>query len=147
MSYHWCHGPSCHTYSTQDRVRGSKGSKVLRTRKIKVNNNGYPSGFYKYFCSNTCYNNFADKHAEQIVRIEPRTEPLETPIEDPTKEKHTTSWGHTYYDHTIKKRGVDTSMEQEYIGYRKDIYMETKTNHDYTRRNRFTGESLSLIHI
>ena len=33
--YYWCHGPSCHTQSTQDRVRGSKGSKVLRTRKIK----------------------------------------------------------------------------------------------------------------
>ena len=111
MSYHWCHGPSCHTYSTQDRVRGTKGSKVLRTRKIKINNNGYPSGFYKYFCSNSCYNSFADKHAEQIIKIEPRHEPLETPIEDPTKEKHTTSWGHTYYDHTIKKRGVDTSME------------------------------------
>jgi hypothetical protein len=35
--HHWCHGPSCHTYSTQDRVRGSKGSKVLRTRKVKQN--------------------------------------------------------------------------------------------------------------
>ena len=23
-------------------------------------------------------------------------------------------------------------------------YMETKTNHDYTRRNRFTGESIEL---
>ena len=80
-NFNWCHGPSCHTYSTQDRVRGSKGSKVLRTRKIKINDNGYPCGFYQYFCSNTCYNNFADKHAEQIVRIEPRTEPLETPIE------------------------------------------------------------------
>ena len=107
MNYYWCHGPKCHTYSTQDRVRGSKGSKVLRTRKIKINDNGYPSGFYKYFCSNTCYNNFADKHAEQIIRLEPRTEPLETRIEDPTKEKHTTSWGHTYYDTTIKK--IDTS--------------------------------------
>ena len=80
-SHFWCHGPKCHTYETQDRVRGSKGSKVLRTRKIKINNNGYPSGFYKYFCSNTCYNNFADKHAEQIIRLEPRTEPLETPVE------------------------------------------------------------------
>ena len=80
-SHYWCHGPSCHTYETQDRVRGTKGSKVLRTRKIKINNNGYPSGFYKYFCSNTCYNNFADKHAEQIIRLEPRTEPLETPVE------------------------------------------------------------------
>jgi hypothetical protein len=25
----------CHTYQTQDRVRGVKGNKVLRTRKVK----------------------------------------------------------------------------------------------------------------
>ena len=35
MSYYWCHGPNCHKNKTQDRVRGSKGSKVLRTKKIK----------------------------------------------------------------------------------------------------------------
>ena len=96
--YHWCHGPECHTYATQDRVRGSKGSKVLRTRKIKINENGYPSGFYKYFCSNSCYNRFADKYAEQIVRIAPRIEPLETRIEDPKKTKHESDY--TYSDGT-----------------------------------------------
>ena len=31
----WCHGPSCHKSHTQDRIRGVKGSKVLRTKKIK----------------------------------------------------------------------------------------------------------------
>ena len=96
-SYHWCHGPSCHTYTTQDRVRGSKGSKVLRTRKIKQYDNGY-SHFYKYFCSNTCYNDFANKHVEQIIRIAPRHEPLETPINDPKKVTHTSNY--TYSDGT-----------------------------------------------
>ena len=90
--YHWCHGPECHTRATQDRVRGSKGSKVLRTRKIKVNDNGWPSGFYKYFCSNSCYNDFADKYAEQVIRIAPRLEPLETPINDPKKTKHVSDY-------------------------------------------------------
>ena len=33
-----------------------------------------------------CYNDFASKHAEQMIRIAPRTEPLETPIKDPKKE-------------------------------------------------------------
>ena len=112
MNYYWCHGPSCHTYSTQDRIRGSKGSKVLRTKKIKqhterswydVNNS------FNYFCSNNCYNDFANKNAQRIIALDPRTEPLETRIEDPTKEKVTTNWGHTYYNHTIKK--IDTSME------------------------------------
>jgi hypothetical protein len=101
-NFNWCHGPSCHTYSTQDRVRGSKGSKVLRTRKIKINDNGYPSGFYQYFCSNTCYNNFADKHAEQIIRIAPRHEPLETPCEVKTETRQ--DWnGHDYTIKTVDK--------------------------------------------
>ena len=98
--YYWCHGPNCHTYATQDRVRGSKGSKVLTTRKIKINDNGYPSGFYKYFCSNSCYNSFADKYAEHIVRIAPRTEPLETPIADPEKKTYQSSYGDYSYTRT-----------------------------------------------
>ena len=101
-SYHWCHGPSCHTYVTTDRVRGSKGSKVLRTRKIKVYNNGY-SNFYKYFSSNGCYNDFANKYVEQIIRIAPMTEPLETRIEDPKKTEHEGWGGRNYYSTEITK--------------------------------------------
>jgi hypothetical protein len=107
--YYWCHGPNCHTRATQDRVRGSKGSKVLRTRKIKINDNGWPSGFYKYFCSNSCYNDFADTYAEQVIRIAPRLEPLETPIEDPKKTKHVSDYvysdgtRHTWTTTTITK--------------------------------------------
>ena len=78
--YFWCHGPSCHTYTTQDRVRGTKGNKVLRTRKINRHNSNYIS-MYSYFCSNSCYNEFANKYVEQIIRIAPRTEPLETPVD------------------------------------------------------------------
>ena len=36
--YNWCHGPKCHTHKTQDRIRGVKGSKVLRTRKFLKTN-------------------------------------------------------------------------------------------------------------
>ena len=46
MSHVWCHGPKCHTYSTVDRVRGSKGSKVLRTRKIKQDKYNYHKNMY-----------------------------------------------------------------------------------------------------
>ena len=112
MSSHvWCHGPYCHTHQTVDRVRGTKGSKVLRTRKVKQHE-GYQLGtsFYNWFCSKHCYNEFANKYAEQIIRIAPRTEPLETPIEDPTREKYTTSWGHTYYDTTIKKIDTESNV-------------------------------------
>ena len=80
----WCHGPSCHKSHTQDRIRGVKGSKVLRTKKVKqdTDRSWYnPNNFYNYFCSQSCYNNFANTHAQQIVAIAPRTEALETPIE------------------------------------------------------------------
>ena len=102
MSSHvWCHGPNCHTYSTVDRVRGSKGNKVLRTKKVKLGNPNYRSMF-SYFCSNGCYNEFANKYVEQIVRIAPRPTPLETPIKDPTKETTNYSWGN--YTRTIINR-------------------------------------------
>ena len=105
MSHVWCHGPNCHTYSTQDRVRGTKGSKVLRTRKVKQHTTSQwydPNNFYNYFCSNGCYNDFANKYVQQIIRIAPMTEPLETPIEDPKKETESTHWG-TYTRTIINK--------------------------------------------
>ena len=102
MSSHvWCHGPSCHTYATQDRVRGSKGSKVLRTRKVKQWGHG---SFYDWFCSQNCYREFANKYVEQVVRIAPRTTPLETPIHDPEKKTYQSSYGdYTYTTTTINK--------------------------------------------
>ena len=102
MSSHiWCHGPSCHTYVTTDRVRGAKGSKVLRTRKIKQNQWNSRS-IWGFFCSMGCYNDFAKEYMADIVRIAPRNEPLETPIEDPKKETESTHWG-TYTRTVINK--------------------------------------------
>ena len=105
--YKWCHGPKCHKSHTQDRVRGSKGSKVLRTRKIKqqTERSWYrPNDFMNYFCGVGCYNQFAHKHIERIVAIAPRHEPLETSIEDPVKTDN-------YYGWKITERGVDTQTE------------------------------------
>ena len=81
-SFVWCHGPSCHTNDTQDRIRGVKGSKVLRTKKVQQTqwNSGERRNFFSYFCSNGCYNDFANKHINEIVAIAPRTEALETPV-------------------------------------------------------------------
>ena len=107
-SHVWCHGTYCHKSRTQDRVRGSKGSKVLRTRKVKLTE-WNKNSFYKYFCSNSCYNDFANANIERIVALAPRTEALETPIEIETFTR-TDYFGKPYTDKTIKER-VDTIAE------------------------------------
>ena len=99
--YNWCHGPKCHKSHTLDRVRGVKGSKVLRTRKVKPYSRPPYTNLYDYFCSLGCYNDFAQTHIREIVAIAPRTEALETPIQDPVKTTHTTSYGYTYTDTKI----------------------------------------------
>jgi len=78
--YNWCHGPECHTSKTQDRIRGVKGSKVLRTRKI-AQNNWNSDTVWSHFCSQGCWNDFMHKHWDEFIRLHPRTECLETPIE------------------------------------------------------------------
>jgi len=78
--YQWCHGPKCHTYHTQDRIRGVQGSKVLRTRKI-TQSSWRTNSFFSHFCSQGCWNDFAYEHWEEFIRLHPRTEALETPIE------------------------------------------------------------------
>ena len=99
MSEHvWCHGPDCHTSHTQDRIRGVKGSKVLRTRKVAFNSEHI--NMYSYFCSNGCYNEFANKHIAQVIAIAPRTEALETPI-DVVKEQATDWRGNSYIETKI----------------------------------------------
>jgi len=105
----WCHGPSCHKSHTQDRIRGVKGSKVLRTKKVKQEyyNSGIDdqgedrTSMYSYFCSQGCYNDFANKYVREVIAIAPRTEALETPI-DVVKQQATNSWsGHTYMETKI----------------------------------------------
>ena len=78
--YNWCHGPKCHEHKTQDRIRGVKGSKVLRTRKI-AQNSWNANNCWSHFCSQGCYTDFLYAHWEEFIRLHPRTECLETPID------------------------------------------------------------------
>jgi hypothetical protein len=79
--YNWCHNPKCHTKHTQDRIRGVKGKKVLRTRKIKVNRWNSHHTPFKYFCSQSCYDEFTCKYIDQIIAIAPVNQASETPID------------------------------------------------------------------
>ena len=113
--YNWCHNPKCHTYQTTDRIRGVKGSKVLRTRKIKVRDYSqsyYWEGWENHFCRIRCFMEFVRQHITSIIAIAPVHEPSETPI-DVVKEKvetHRYNWNggsperepYTYYQQKIK---------------------------------------------
>jgi len=94
-SHVWCHGPNCHKRETTNRVRGSKGSKVLRTIKINIDR----QGMWKYFCDQTCLMGFIQEHVEEFARLHPRREPLETPIEDPKK----VDYGYRTYTQIYKR--------------------------------------------
>jgi hypothetical protein len=82
--YNWCHGPKCHERRTTTRVRGVKGSKVLRTIKINVNNN-YRNGLFRSGERGEEVKDFMWKYYQEFINLHPRTEALETPIEDPKK--------------------------------------------------------------
>ena len=98
--FNWCHGPQCHEKHTVDRVRGVKGSKVLRTKKVSI----YGRDVHQWinnFCSQNCLMDFINKYINDILAIAPRTECLETPINVSKETVDTPYWG----------RRVETKIE------------------------------------
>jgi hypothetical protein len=102
---HICQGPECHTHKTQSRIRGPKGSKVLRTRNARydISDTSHSWGYIweRYFCDERCMQNWLAKHLTQLMTVVGiNTKPNETPIvvEKETKE----GWRGTYVDTTIK---------------------------------------------
>jgi|TARA_A100001515_G_scaffold66487_1_gene52709 hypothetical protein len=94
--YNWCHGPECHTYATQSRIRGAGRDKVLRTRRIKVHQSSFAmDNVYNYFCNQSCLFDYIKTHLQSIVAIAPRTKALETPIkvEKEKYESYRYDWG------------------------------------------------------
>jgi hypothetical protein len=113
--YNWCHGPSCHKSHTQDRIRGVKGSKVLRTKKIKAyqGKSMYGNGggnIWNYFCNHRCLMDFVDKHTQAMLNIEPRLEALETPIDVVVETKF------DYHDNPYKIKVIKEVDNSERVG-------------------------------
>ena len=56
----FCQGPSCHQYTTQDRLKGPKGNKTYQTRRrsnLWYGNNN--------FCDQRCLYDWVNKYIEQ----------------------------------------------------------------------------------
>ena len=62
MALKYCQGPDCHTYTTQDRLKGIKGSKTYQTRRRS--SMYYGSG---NFCSMNCYNDWAEEFIDRAI--------------------------------------------------------------------------------
>ena len=55
-----CQGPECHTYSTQDRLKGMKGSKTYQTRRRS-------NLLFDEFCDRRCFEDWFRKYGTQAV--------------------------------------------------------------------------------
>mgnify|MGYP003149076326 FL=1 len=64
----YCQGPKCHTYTTKDRIRGSKGDKHYETRKRSsfwyLNGNAC-----SMICQNDWFNKFGNMALDHFGRI------------------------------------------------------------------------------
>ena len=108
MTKYLCQGPECHTYKTQSRIRGPKGSKVLRTRFARCDYSAEHrnSWWEDYFCDERCLHVWLKQHLNSLMNIVGiKTKPSETPVdvikETYERESYTGS-KYTYTDTTIK---------------------------------------------
>ena len=80
----YCQGPDCHTYETQDRIRGPKGDKHYETRRR--------SNFYYMggnVCSLRCQDDWFRKFGEQAINHFGR-------IHEPKRLVPDNAWGKDY---------------------------------------------------
>ena len=115
----YCQGPKCHTYHTQDRLKGIKGSKTYQTRRR--------SNFYygkRNFCDRRCMEDWIDKYIEHALNHFGRT----------TQAKHLTEDNAWY-----KGYDWDSNYENRSYVYRNAITNEQRplTEEQY-RDNNYT---------
>jgi len=99
MSERYCQNPTCHTRNTFSRIRGVKGAKVLRTKKI-TNKYDYTK-YLNYFCDYTCMINWLNKNIDRcVLTLGLITKPSETPI-DIVNEERKDYYGNDYTRKTV----------------------------------------------
>ena len=58
----YCQGTKCHTYLTQDRVKGTKGNKTNQTRRRSTMYYGKGN-----FCDRRCMEDWVDKYVDMAL--------------------------------------------------------------------------------
>jgi len=94
MTLKYCQGPLCHTYHTQDRLKGPKENKTFQTRRRSSLYYGKGN-----FCSMNCYNDWAEEFSDRAIDHFGRiTEPKHL-TEDNAWQK-TYDWDSSYQNRT-----------------------------------------------
>ena len=111
---HFCQGPDCHTRPTSDRFLKSKG--IIRGRYAYSEIDGKSRyGYYgsmsdRYFCSQSCKNQWLNENMENIERGIPIPFIRERRITE-GYEKATNESRYGYRYTSIQKIGVDNNVE------------------------------------
>ena len=64
----YCQGPKCHTYTTKDRIRGSKGDKHYQTRKRSQFFYGQ-GNFCTFNCLSDWWSQFGTRAVDHFGRV------------------------------------------------------------------------------
>tara|TARA_Y100001972_G_C7509912_1_gene257711 strand:- start:126 stop:503 length:378 start_codon:yes stop_codon:yes gene_type:complete len=122
-----CQGPLCHTYDTQDRLRGPKGAKVRQTRRR--------SQFYYLggnACDTRCQQDWFDKFGDQAVNHFGK-------IKEPIKQTAENSW--------IKRRRYywsDLNNDYNYEFYNSITKQRIELTKEQYNDNNYTIERINI---
>ena len=104
----WCQNKSCPSKKTQAQIRGSKGNKYYQSNKS--------SGYYKYWCSMGCRDEWWKEHADTCMNAVGFIDKQILPMEDAWYVTYV--WGHysdanPQYQLVNKLKGVKQSITRE----------------------------------
>jgi hypothetical protein len=120
----YCQGPLCHTYTTKDRIRGSKGDKHYETRKR--------SSFYYgkgNFCDQRCMYDWINKHIEHGLDHFGR-------IHEPKRQDAGGAWYKTYDWNSTYNGGTPRHyFVNDLLGQRISITQQQYDDKDLVRPN------------
>ena len=114
MPLKFCQGTKCHTYNTQDRVKGTKGNKTNQTRRRSSFYYGN-GNFCSLNCQNDWFNDFGDRAVDYFGRL---TEPKKLEEHNAWRKRYRWGYGdnedsHIFYnmctgeERTITKQQFD----------------------------------------
>jgi len=94
----YCQGPKCHTYTTKDRIRGSKGDKHYETRKRSQFFYGQ-GNFCTFNCLSDWWSQFGTRAVDHFGRVhEPKRLDCNNAWYKDCRFRHSDNRS-SYYDH------------------------------------------------